>query len=260
MFLFGLVQAQDSTTSRRSAKQSRKEEKRQKINSMIRQEEEGVLSYNKQSVFGVQVRSNGYGVFYELGRMRTPRFTNIYMVELTEIKKIPEYKDNTIDGGFGNTFISGKINNFYQLKFGFGQQYIFGQKGNKNGVAVMGVATGGLSLGLLRPYYLRINDDGVERTIKYSQKDSALFVGGATLGSGGFSKGWSELKLKPGVFVKGGLRFDFGRYNEIVQALEIGFSVDAYAQKVQLLIPIADNDPNRLYYQAHIAFLFGRRK
>ena len=36
---------------------------------------------------------------------------------------------------FGNSFIYGKINNFYFLKAGFGQQLLIGGKGNQNGVA-----------------------------------------------------------------------------------------------------------------------------
>ncbi|HYH14661.1 MAG TPA: hypothetical protein VD794_05565, partial [Flavisolibacter sp.] len=79
------VNAQDSTSRTQSKKEDRRNEKRQRINAMIKQEEEGVLSYRKQSAFGLQLRTNGYGLFYELGRAKTPRFTNLYMLELTEI-------------------------------------------------------------------------------------------------------------------------------------------------------------------------------
>ena len=69
------VSAQESTRS--NSKSDRKEARRQKINNLIRQAEEGVLVYRKQSIFGIQARSNGYGAFYELGRMKTNRKTNI---------------------------------------------------------------------------------------------------------------------------------------------------------------------------------------
>ena len=52
--------------SRREGKREKKDEHRQKVNSMIKQSEEGVLIYSKQSIFGVQFRTNGYGLFYEL--------------------------------------------------------------------------------------------------------------------------------------------------------------------------------------------------
>ena len=249
--------AQDST-SRNNSREDRRDAKRQRISAMVRQEEEGVLSYNKQSALGLQLRTNGYGLFYELGRMKSPRITNTYTLELTEIKHPKEEKFQGADGFFGNTFIYGKINNFYQARLGFGKQYIFGQKGNKNGIAVIGILQGGLSMGLLKPYYLEVeNATGGREEIKYSPKDSTLFLSGPFFGSAGFSKGWSELEFTPGAYAKTALRFDFGRYNESVSALEIGISVDAFSKKIPLMLL---NKDKQLFYQGHIAFVFGRRK
>ena len=144
---------------------------------------------------------------------------------------------------------------------GFGQQYILGQKGNKNGVAVTAIYNAGLSVGLLRPYYLDVQDpanNNEQKTIKYSVEDSALFLDqSAIISGGGFGKGWSEIKVKPGAFAKAGMRFDFGRYNESVSALEIGMSIEAYEKKIQIM-PFQDD--KRLFFQGYIAFLFGRRK
>ena len=245
--------------SKREDRQEKKEAKRQKINELARQAEEGILIYQKQSIFGIQLRTNGYGAFYEMGRMKTNRKTTLYRIDITEIK---HNKEEKLLGGsfiFGNPYVYGKINNFYPITLGFGQQYIFGQKGNKNGVAVSGHYTAGVSLGLLRPYYLNVDDpiEG-EKTIRYSAEDSALFLDqGAIISGGGFGKGWSELKVKPGAFAKAGMRFDFGRYNESVQALEIGMSVEVYASKIPLM---ALQNDKRMFFQGYIAFLFGRRK
>ncbi|HEU4633010.1 MAG TPA: hypothetical protein VFS22_03435 [Flavisolibacter sp.] len=252
--------AQDSTSNKTSKKQS-KEEKRQRINAMIKQEEEGNLSYIRQNGFGIMLRTNGYGIFFEIGRRRTQRTTNTYSIELTEIKHPKEEKSG--GGFFSNPFIYGKINNFYQAKLGYGQQYIFGQKGNKNGVAVIGLAQAGLSMGLLKPYY--INSVASGRTIKYSSQDSVEFLAWDPNNSGaGFTKGWGELKLKPGAYFKTALRFDFGRFNESVSAIEIGISLDAYADKIDILAPVTTDakasGPRRFFYQGHIAFVFGRRK
>ena len=250
--------AQD-TTIKRSGKEVRKEEKRERIITMSRQEEEGILNYTKQSAFGIELRTNGYGVFYEHAKMVSPRFANLWAIELTEIKHNKEEKLGT-GNFFGNAFIYGKINNFYQLKFGLGQQYVFGQKGNKNGIAVLGVYEGGLSLGVLRPYYLQVDEGSYNqpRYIKYSDTDSALFLDpSAIIGGGGLSKGWSELKYKPGAYVKTALRFDFGHFNETLSAIEIGLSLEAYASKVQIM---AFNPSRQLFYQGHIAFVFGHRK
>lgn len=244
---------------KRGERNEKKEAKRQKINELMRQAEEGVLVYHKQSVFGIQLRTSGYGAFYEFGKMKTNRKTNLYRIDFGEVKDHKEEKYVQPAFVFGNPFIYGKQNYFYPVTLGFGQQYILGQKGNKNGVAVTGVYYAGLALGLLRPYYLTVDDpsQGV-RDIKYVPADSALFTDlSAIRAGGGFSKGWGEIKVKPGGFAKVGFRFDWGRFNESVSALEIGLSADYYPSGIPIMV---FSDERKLFMQGYIAFLFGRRK
>jgi len=266
LFIFVLgagisVFGQDSTEARPVRKttnrQDRKAEKRQRIDAIAKQEEEGNLSYHKQSVFGIEIRTTGYGIFYEYGKRKTVRSGNIYALELTEVKHRKEEKLGG-DQFFSNSFVYGKQNNFYQAKLGFGRQYILGQKGNKNGVAITINAVGGLDLGLLKPYYLDVKDPvHGDRSIKY-EDDPALFMStGNIYGSSGFTKGWNEVKIKPGAFLRGALRFDFGRYNESVQAMEIGISTEAFAEKIPILVNV---DHQQFFTQIHIAFEFGGRK
>jgi hypothetical protein len=272
IFLFILVLsagvslcAQDSTKQKNNPpvqnninKGDKKSEKRQRINAIIKQEEEGNLSFRTQSVFGVELRTNGYGIFYELGKRKSARFTNLYSIELTEIKHRKEEKSESSNQFFGNSFILGKINNFYQAKLGFGEQYILGQKGNKNGVAVTASLQGGLDFGLLKPYYVDIKDSaGNDRSVSYATDPNGYLTAKGFYGGSGFTKGWNQVKVKPGLFLKSALRFDFGRYNESVQALEIGLSVEGFSQKVPILI---FNDPKQLFVQMHIAIVFGGRK
>lgn len=239
-------------------KEQRREAKRNKINEMVKQEEEGVLVYNKQSIFGVEIRNLGYGVFYERSKSKTPLTSTLYNIEFTEIK---HQKENRKFYLFQTPFKPYKINNFYQLKLGVGQQKVLGQKGNKNGVAVMGVYSGGLSVGLLRPYYVDIDDNGIITSIKYSKEDSAQFVdatnNGMVSGSSGLFKGWNEVKLKPGVYAKASLRFDWGRFNEIVSGLEAGVSAEFYTSKIPIMLYQKEK---QFFFQGHIAILFGRRK
>ncbi len=237
----------------------KKEARQKKVKEMIRQSEEGMLIYRKHSIFGVQARTNGYGIFYEMGQMKTNRRTNTYRIDFTEIKHQKEEKSTTQALFLGNPFIYGKQNYFYQLALGFGQQYILGQKGNKNGVAVSAIYNGGLILGMLRPYYIEVNDPAFTngKTLKYSVADSAQFLGTDILGGTGIGKGWKELSFKPGAFVKAALRFDYGRFNETVKALEAGISVEFFGSKIPIMV--AQKEKN-LYFQGYIALMFGRRK
>ena len=249
--------AQDEPDAKRDKKNERKEARRERINALMKQSEEGVLVFSKQSVFGIQFRTNGYGAFYEIGRTKTNRKTNIYRLDITEIKSPKEEK--LPSGGFfvGNPYIYGKVNYFYQATLGFGQQYVLGQKGNKNGVAVTAIYNAGISIGMLRPYYVEVIDGSATKMIKYSSQDSADFLGPQIFGGGGFGKGWGEMKIKPGAFAKTALRFDYGRFNEVVSGIEVGISVEAYSEKIPILLFQKDK---QIFYQGYISLLFGRRK
>jgi hypothetical protein len=242
----------------KSDKEQRRAEKRERISAMVKQEEEGVLAYYKQSSFGVGLRTNGYTLFYELGRMKTPRFASLYSIELSEIKHPKEERFQNTQSFFANSFVYGKVASFFQLKLGYGQQYIFGQKGNKNGVAVLGIYGAGLSAGVTKPYYINTSDStGSTVSIRY-EDDKSLFLNGTRIiGSSGFSKGLNQISFIPGAYAKAALRFDFGRFNESIQAIELGISADFYSKKVEL---VALTEPQRLFVQGHLAFIFGRRK
>jgi hypothetical protein len=243
-------------------RQQKKEEKKEKINQLIKQEEEGAMIYQKQSVFGIKLNTDGYGVFYELGKLKTPTKTNTYGIEIGERKHPKEEKitrGNNYGFAIGNPYIYGKINNFYYAKLGLGQQRLIGGKGNRNGVAVSAVYGGGLTAGLLKPYYLSINDPRTSqrRDIKYDNNDSLFLSASIINGSAGLGKGFNEIKFVPGAFAKGALRFDYGRYNESVTAIEVGVNVEFYSQKMPIMLL---NKEKQLFFNAYAAIDFGRRK
>ncbi len=264
LFLFSSalsLAAQDSNPPK-SSRNDKKQAKRERINEMMRLEEEGESGFRKHSIFAFKFNSDGYGLFYERGKIKSAYKTNIFQIEINEKKHKKEEKQSRTDGAvvFGNPFIYGKQNNFYQLKLGVGQQYMFGGKGNKNGVGVYFIYGGGLSLGLLKPYYLDIEsptNSGQIKQIKYSQADSAEFMGPDIVGSAGFGKGWGEVKLAPGVHAKTALRFDWGRFNNGISAAEAGFSFEYYPTKVEQMVGV---EPNHFFINSYIAILFGSRK
>ena len=238
----------------RSEKQEKKAAKREKINLLIRQEEEGELSFHKQSVFGFKMASDGYGFSYEYGKSKSPRKTILFQFEFNEKKHQKEKKISLFDGfGFSN-IVFGKMNNFYQAKLGIAQQVRIGGKSNKNGVAVSGIMGGGLSLGLQKPYYVNVIINGKEERSTFPKiVDSNYAINGAS----GFTVGWNEVKINPGAHAKAAMRFDYGRFNEAVTAIEVGLMGEFYSKKVPQLAYI---DQKQFFFNAYISILFGRRK
>jgi hypothetical protein len=247
-------------------KKEKQAEKKERIDKMIRQEEEGALIYQKQSLFGVKLYSDGWGVLFEKGYMQTVNKTNLFSLEIGERKDSKEQRVSKLISGtpfLGNSLIYGKQNNFFFAKLGVGQGYLIGGKGNRNGVAVSAIYSGGVSLGFLKPYYLNITDPNTaeQRAISYkgdNSYDDTLFLDPIAInGSAGVFKGFNNLKVKPGLFIKGALRFDYGRYNELISAVETGFNVEFYFAKMPIMI---NNEAKKLFANVFVAIEFGRRK
>ncbi len=243
-------------------KKERKEEKKQRVNALIKQEEEGVIAYKKHSVIGFKLVNDGYSAFYEFARAQSIKRSLLFQIDFSERKHQKEQKQsNPILPT--SPFIFGKINYFYPLKLGVQQQILLGNKSNKNGVAVTANFGGGLSLGLLRPYYLEISDStNSRRAIKYDSPDSTTFISGsklynAAVSSAGFGKGWNEIKITPGAYAKAALRFDYGRFNEVVSAIEVGVTTEFYAKRIPQLVEIKQNN---LFTNIYVSVVFGRRR
>lgn len=264
LVLLGLVFAQTGFTQEIS-KDQKKQERKDRINELIKKEEEGAIIFNKQSVFALKLNTDGWGAFYENSKYKSMNLANMWWVEFGERKDKKEEKASitTFDGIFflvGNPFIYGKINNFYFLKAGFGQQRLIGGKGNKNGVAVSALYGAGLTAGFLKPYYLTVNEPSTRTTIdvKYEGDTDSLFLDpNVILGGAGIGKGINETTIVPGAQGRLGLRFDYGKYNEIVSALEIGLNGEYYTQKMPIMAIVPEK---QFFFNAYVAVEFGKRK
>lgn len=237
-------------------KKDKQEEKRNHKNELIRQEEEGVIAYKKSFVFGAKLTNDGYGVFFELGRASSVKKSLLYQLEITERKSTKEEKLSNIYSN-SSPFVFGKINYFYPVKLGVQQQILLGNKSNKNGVSITGNYGGGVSAALLRPYYVQVQQGNQLVFIKYNSADSSQFLSNGIYGGPSFSKGWSDLTVTPGVYAKAALRFDYGAYNEVVSAIEIGITGEYYSKKIPQMVY---NKEKQFFFGAYFSLLFGKRK
>lgn len=257
--------AQNTAPGRTRSKLDKKTEKRERLNTLLKQEEEeGEIIFRTHSIFGIKLATDGYGIMYERGKFVNSRKTNLLQFELNE--KLSNKEEKTAAGIdiFGNVSQAkyGKANNFYQLKGGLAQQYTIGGKANKNGVAVTAIYGGGLSLGLLKPYFVDVERESTRERLRVKFTDTLpqgdrYFIKGAS----GFTVGWGEVKVVPGLHAKTALRFDYGRFNEVITAVEAGVNAEYYTSKIlQMGIGNAYKQEQQFFFNAYVAIEFGRRK
>ncbi len=256
LIFFLFISSLSVTTFAQSKKKQRQEAKREHVNTLIRQEEEGVISYKKSFAFGAKLISDGYGVFFELGRASSVKKSLLYQLEISERKHIKEEK---LSSYFANSvpYIYGKENFFYPVKLGVQQQILLGNKSNKNGVSVTGNYGGGITAGLLRPYYVQAQQGNNINYIKYQSADSIDFLNARIYGGPTLGKGWSDMTVVPGLYAKAAVRFDYGSYNEVLSALEVGISGEYYSKKIPQLV---NNKEKQFFFSGYVSILFGKRK
>lgn len=265
IFFIFLALTATSTLFAQQTKKDKKEERRQRINAMIKQEEEGVIAYRKHTAFGLKLVNDGYGAFLEIGKAQSVSKALLFQLDISERKAAKENKDS--DPQYqGPSLIFGKINFFYPVKIGVQQQILLGNKSNKNGVSITANYGGGITLGLLRPYFLEVFDttkSPIERrSIRYESSDSGLFSSNMqllTLQATGpnITKGWGNLKVTPGAYIKGAIRFDYARYNEVLSAIEVGATAELYAKKVPQMV---FSTPKNVFFNVYVSVVFGKRK
>jgi hypothetical protein len=257
VLLFIMLATVFNAAEAQKTKKEKREERKERLNALAKQEEEGVIIFNKHSVFGLGLTTDGYGAIFEKGFKQDKSRTSIIRIELFERKHIKEERvtSPTVFGA-SNSFIYGKLNNFYQLRAGYGLLKLIGNKGNKNGIEVSGVGIGGLSLGLLKPYYYDMQDrtGNKKERVLFDNRDPALTL---INGAAGVTYGWKEVKIKPGAFVKTGIRFDYGRYNEMVGAIELGLMGEFFSSKIPQMYNVKQK---QFFFGGFVTVLFGKRK
>lgn len=235
---------------------NKKQVRRERINALIKQEEEGVIAYRKHFAFGIKLTTDGYGISFEKGYAKSIRRATIFQLEITERKHQKETKQSTLLAS-SSPIIYGKINFFYPVRLGVQQQFLLGNKSNKNGVSVTGNIGGGIAVGLLRPYEVEVLKNGEYKFVRYESEDSLLFVNGPISSGPGLSQGWSHMKVTPGLYIKPAVRFDYGRYNELVSAIEGGLTAEFYSKKIPQMVY---NKERQFFFSAYVSILFGKRK
>lgn len=235
---------------------SRKELRSMRLNKMAKEEEEGIITYRKHFLLGLKLLTDGYGGFLEIGRAQSVSKSFLYQLEITERKHVKEdkfYNPNiTLE-----PFIYGKINFFYPIKLGVQQQFLLGNKGSKNGVNVTGNVGGGIIAGLLRPYMVKVMKNGTDQYVGY-ESDSTLFLRSSEYGSSsGVFTGFNKSKITPGIYLKPALRFDYGKYNEMISALEVGATAEYYTKAIPQM---AYSKYKKFFISAYVTVVFGKRK
>lgn len=226
----------------------------------------GLKPMKHEASLGFRLNTNGWGIFTEIGKAKPKDyrhadiFYNVSFLHL-EFSEVKDPKEEKTTSGYSNSmggsnaYVYGKINNFYTFKVGYGSRRMIAGKPDPGTVSIHWVNAGGLSLGLLKPYYLDLYTD--QQAVKYTTANANDFLNQSLIvGSAGFSKGLGEIKFIPGAYLRSALHFDFSASRKTVFAFEVGAEAAYYSQQVAIM---ANQSAQSFFADLFISVQFGKR-
>jgi hypothetical protein len=220
---------------------------------------------------GARLNTDGWSAFAERGFIKPDEGkTQFIWFDISEKKHPKEVKQlNEIFSALNPNqpaplpFKYGKINNFYQMKIGYGQKKVLTGKLDKKSIIVSWVYGAGLSLGFIKPYHLDIavpegNNMFSRQVVDYYNLSTQEYFNDENFIIGGtyFTEGINKLSLVPGVLAKSGFYFDYAPYRKSLLGIEIGTSMELYPRDIPLM---ANTNNNFYFFNFYVDVRFGKR-
>lgn len=216
------------------------------------------IFYRNERTVGLLLKSNGFGIDYQYGKWTNAFNKTIWEVGISNINHPKEYKVKLTTSSKPLKY--GKINNLFVVRGGYGLQRRMFKKIDKGGISIRSVYSFGPSLGLLKPIYYIYEEireiDGQYYTIPVSilfDNTSHNLIGPTSKDA--FTKGIGETKLLPGAYIKYCINFEYSTVDELVHALELGVSLDAFLFEAPIM---ADLAANHFFFTMFITYRFGK--
>ncbi len=224
----------------------------QQATSQIKQD----YDYTSEIIWGINKNTNGGligGFILKYGREINNGFYETFGLELSNVKHPKEQRTQTANG---STFIWGKQNYLYAVRFQYGREKIIFKKAPQQGVQINALLAAGPTLGFVTPYYISIATGPFESQsvpfdpqVHTSQRN--------IIGTGRLFEGLGDASVKIGANAKAALNFEFGTFKRAVTGFELGFMLEAYTEDI-IIVPEAEN--RSIFPSAFITLFYGSRK
>lgn len=220
--------------------------------------QEKILFQNERSI-SLSLSTNGFGAAYRFGKRKTYLNKTIYDFEIAYIKHPKEAKvsPNVVVYSTSRRYVPGKLNLFVNLRPSIGFQREVFSKEDRGSIAIKLYYGGGPSLGITKPIYYTyvIGDINGGRNWHFiEEKYSYPLHPYEVAGRASFWKGFDELNVYPGLHANLGISFEYSPLNQIVNAIDVSATVDAFYKKIPIMLTEYNS---QFFLTLSIAYRFG---
>ena len=205
-------------------------------------------SYNRAFLIGGKLNSDGWSGCMDFIKRKNYKINKFWQISFSEIKHEKQTKQQGTNSTYpqlGNAtpYVFGKINNLYTFQVGFGKEKLLLQAVLDGNLSVSYRYSGGLSLAMLKPYYLKliyIDNGGASAHLEqytYNQSDSAYFLNpNSILGASKWTTGLGNIDYVPGVYFETSIAIIPGKNKYFIQVVTLGINGACYAKQLPVLI------------------------
>lgn len=238
-------------------------------------DEVGVV-FNEEISTDLVWHTNGYAFNMNFANIINYSLANYYFIGFGQLKHPKEYRQNfefapATTGRLTKAFVFGKDNTLFALRGGMGQKRYLSEKEKQKGAAIGLNYSGGVTLGLLKPYHLDLmyfkeNTYGevIIKSEVYNETNADLFLStDRVYGSSSFLKGIGQTKVVPGINAQAGIHMAWGAFEDFIKALEVGIMIDYFFGNVPIMVedPRLEFPENKNYFiNLYVNLELGKRK
>jgi len=227
---------------------------------------EGRIDYEKEFLAGVNFNTNGGLIggfmlrYSKLVYEKKNQFHN-FGFEVGIVKHPKELRYASQQSG--GTFIAYKSHHLVVLRPTYGREFVLFHKGNEDGVQLDFILNGGISFGVLTPYYIQYQNGPVVETVPYDPVNTPEII--MVINSSGYTTGLGQSKVVPGIHLRTGFSFEYGHFSNKVTGLEVGFLFEAFAKKMVMMEAPASYSGtsfhnNQVFTSVYLTIFYGGRK
>jgi len=209
---------------------------------------------------GAFLHTKGMGAFYRYGWRKSGRVNYIFQTDLLSVRHPKEIKISYQSQQNSRGFFYGKLNSVSFIRGSYGFQKVMYDKEVKRGVRVSYYFMGGPTIALLKPVFLDVDpnssDDNIQRPF-YAQATPTIFNSDSTVYTRApLLYGAQKSKFRLGLHIKYALNFEYSGDDELIRALETGFTFDVFPREIPIM---AKTYNDQFFIGFYVGFQFGKR-
>ncbi|HEY4787170.1 MAG TPA: hypothetical protein VIH57_14025 [Bacteroidales bacterium] len=218
-------------------------------------DEQAKIFYRDEISGAFLLNSDGWGLNFRYAKRVDAANKFLYDFDFAILKHPKEYRLSS-QYAYGRVYVLGKHYIPFIFRGSYGKQKEIFRKFDVGGISIRRFISIGPSVALLKPIYYEINDNG---NVKVEKFDPNIFNMGyfdpPVIGRASFFKGFDELKVIPGAFLKFGLSFEYSKEDKVLHAIEVGAFMEGFAQKLPIM---ATTENYQFFVSLFVSYRFGK--